>query len=204
MKHRPRWGLLSLGALIVLGLFTYPTWRKFVTLRGGSGADFANATDAQRDVFAKIRKDDSLGAAQTAYAAMLTIMPAPTSDQATPNFSAMEPIKSGDFAQIDARHMATGKATLYRLPDNTLLLRFDEFTVTNGPHLNVYLSTVAAPRTTLELNAGAQQFLVGALKGSIGSQTYNRIPTQLPLARYKSVVIYSEDLKTIYSSAPLN
>lgn len=205
MRHRPRWALIGIGALIVAALFTYPSWRGLITLRGGSGGDFANASDAQREVFAQIRKDKNggLSAAQTAYAAMLTVIPAPTQDLPTPDAAAMQPIKSGDFIQLDALHTAKGKVTLYRLVNNSLLLRFDDFSVTNGPRLNVYLSAAAAPKDTKELNLNNWQFLVGALKGSTGSQNYTRIPAELDLSPYKSVVIYSEDLKAVYSSAPL-
>ncbi len=202
MKHRPRWALLTFGALIVLTLYTYPTWRKLLTVRGGTTADYANASDDQRAIFTQMRKTPNANPA-TAYAAMLITVIAPTSDVPTPDSAAMTAIKSGDFIQIDAVHTASGHATLYRRIDNSLLLRFDNFSVTNGPNLNVYLSAADAPTTFDEMAVGQRQILIGALKGSVGNQNYTYIPPELDLSRYKSVVLFDDSLKTVYSTAPL-
>src|SRR5579859_1907119 len=138
MKSRPPWLLLGLGALVVLALFTYPTWRKVLTFRGGgSSTDYSGASSAQQDLLLQMRRTPGADP-QTVYQSMLTVVPAPTSDAPTPDPSQAQPIKSGNFVTIDAIHTATGKAILYRLTDNSLLLRFDGFSVTNGPALSVY------------------------------------------------------------------
>jgi hypothetical protein len=205
MRNRPRWFLLTLGALIVLTLFTFPTWRKFFSARPASSADFANISDNQRSLLLQLRRTPSAvpQIAQTVYAAMIVTVLAPTSDAATPDSTNAQPIRSGDFITIDPIHTAQGTATLYRLTDNSLLLRFDNFSVTNGPGLTVYLSAAAAPLTADDLATGQVQLKLGALKGTSGSQNYTRLPPELDLTRYKSVVIYSESLKTVYSSAVL-
>ncbi len=204
MKYRPRWALLFLGAVIVAGLFSFPSWRKLLTFRGvGNSADYALASDAQRQVFADMRKTPGANPA-TAYAAMLTTVVAPIADAPTPDPTNMTAIKSGDFIEIDAVHKAAGKATLFRqVNNNALLLRFDDFSVTNGLNLSVYLSTATLPKTSAEMMAGQLQLWVAPLKGTAGNQNYTRLPPDLNLTRYRSVVIYSEDLKTVYSSATL-
>jgi len=68
----------------------------------------------------------------------------------------------------------------------------------------VYLSTAVLPKTAAELQTGQSQISLGPLRGTIGSQNYTRVPLGLDLTRWKSVVIYSEDLKTVYSSATLS
>jgi hypothetical protein len=201
MRYRPRWTLLGLGAIIVALLFTYPTWRTLLTGRASTGA-FALASAAQQEVFANMSKSNREAAA-SAYVAMLTVVPAPTTEQPTPVLPDAQAIKSGDFIQIDAVHLAKGRATLYRSADGSLLLRFDDFSVTNGPQLRVYLSGTQAPRKRDELDtAGVSAFPVGALKGSLGNQQFT-IPKELKIANYKSVVIFSESLSEAYSSAPL-
>ncbi len=204
MKNRPPWLLLGLGALVVLVLFTYPTWRKFLPTRTGSGSttDFSQASAAQRDLLLQMRRTPGADPA-TVYQSMLTVVPAPTSDVPTPDSVQAQPIKSGDFLTIDPIHTASGHVTLYRLTDNSLLLRFDDFSVTNGPSLNVYLCAAESPLTAADLATGKLQLLVAPLKGSTGAQNYTRIPPELDLSRYKSVVIFSETLQAIYSSAPL-
>jgi len=206
MRNRPRWLLLTLGALIVLALFTYPTWRKFLSARQTTTADFANISADQRSLLLQLRRTPGASPqiAQTVYAAMIITVPAPTSDAPTPDSSNAQPIKSGGFVNIDAIHTATGTATLYRLADNSLLLRLEDFNVTNGPGLTIYLSAAVAPLTASDLATGQLQIKIGVLKGTTGPQNYTRLPPELDLTRYKSVVIYSELLKTVYSSAPLN
>jgi hypothetical protein len=201
MRYRPNWGLVTIGALLVLVLFTFPAWRGFVNVRLG-GQDFSDASESQRAALLQIRRTQGPNAAGTAYRSLLTIVPAPTKDRPTPDGGRFQPVKGGEFIELDAIHIARGRAVIYRnAADNSLLLRLDEFSVTNGPGLAVVLSEVAVPKTSAEVLSG-QYFRVATLKATNGNQNYE-IPPELRLERYKSVVIYSEDLKTIYSSAAL-
>src|SRR5579859_5898334 len=159
MKNRPRWFLISLGALIVAGLFTYPTWRsalKNYLASRGSSSDFSNVSPEQRDLLLQMRHTPNANP-QAVYQAMLVTVPAPTSDAPTPDPALAQPIRSGGFVTIDPIHTASGHATLYRMNDNSLLLRFDDFTVTNGPGLSVYLSANPAPLTIDDLQTGKLQ-----------------------------------------------
>jgi len=205
MRYRPRWTLLGLGAIVVALLFTYPVWRKFMTGRASAEA-FGEASDAQKEVFSKISKDKEIGreAAATIYVSMLTkVVPAPTSEQPTPVLPNAQIIRSGEFAEIDAVRTGKGDVKLYRSADGSLLLRLDDFSVTNGPDLAVYLSSAVAPKTRDELSSGGMpEFRVGPLKGNQGNQQYN-IPKELKVVNYRSVVIFSDALRVIYLSASL-
>ncbi len=202
MTYRPRWAMLGLGAVIVLLLFTYPTWRKFLVGRASSAA-FAAASDAQKEVLADISKKSGRDAASTAYVAMLTVVPAPTNEQPTPALPDAQVILTGQFSDLDALHTGKGNVTLYRSANGKLLLRFDDFSVTNGPDLHVYLSGAAAPKTKDDLSGGGvPEIDIGALKGSVGNQQF-AVPAELKIASYKSVVIYSQALAAIYSTARL-
>src|SRR5918911_1699823 len=59
---------------------------------------------------------------------------------------------SGQFTEVDSIHKGEGSATLYRLPDDRRLLRFEQFKVQNGPDLYVYLSGHPMPRSSAELH----------------------------------------------------
>src|SRR5579885_2944979 len=126
MKYRPRWSLLSFGALIVFMLFTFPIWRRILP-GTSSKSGFALANDGQREILSQMNKLGA-GVAPTVYTAMLTVVPAPTSLQPTPNLPDAQPIAKGKFdPPLDALRQSTGKVTLYRSADGSLLLRFDDF-----------------------------------------------------------------------------
>ena len=86
---------------------------------------------------------NSLGTPATAAASSAE---SPTAAPTEPPV-AVEPVilKSGEFQDIDGFHKGTGAATIYRGPDGTLLLRFEDFKVTNGPELHVVLSPYGGP-----------------------------------------------------------
>ncbi len=203
MKYRPRWLLLAIGAVMVFLLFTFPYWRKFLTGRASEVA-FAAATDPQRQVFSDISKKNGRDVALQAYAAMLTVVPAPTQEQPPPVLPDAQVILTGDFVQLDALHTANGKVSIYRSADGSTLLRFDDFTAINGPELTVYLCGSPTPKTKDDLsNTGVPEQSVALLKGTTGNQQYT-IPKELVLSRYKSVVLYSPKIEMIYSYATLH
>lgn len=195
----PRWGILILGALIVVLLFTFPVWRTLLRSATSQRA-FADASEAQREVLLK-EKDRNLAA--TAYVSLLVTVQAPTPTGA-PTALAQDAILTGKFTEIDAVHKATGRVSLYRLIDQSIILRLeDNFSVTNAPTLTMYLSGNEKPATIADLQVqGASKFVVGELLGSSGDQQFT-IPRQLPLEKYKSVVIVSESLDRVYSYAVL-
>jgi hypothetical protein len=205
MKYRPRWSLLGIGAIIVVVLFTYPQWHTFLQRRTGGGL-YPNASDAQREVLGKMNKIDPSSvpnAAPTAYVSMLTVVPAPTKEEPTPDLPDAQIILSGSFADLDALRTASGDISLYRSADGSLLLRFDNFSVANAPQLTVYLCGNAQPQLSTDLDIpGASRFPVGPLKGTKGNQQYS-LPRELTVSRYKSVVIYSDGLGLIYAFAEL-
>ena len=48
-------------------------------------------------------------------------------------------LAQGTFTDTDAFHRGSGTATVYELDDGSHILRFDSFSVTNGPDLHVFL-----------------------------------------------------------------
>ena len=134
-----------------------------------------------------------------------TVMPAANVAPAAPAATGVpaEPIAlgTGQFTEIDAVHKGEGSATVYRLPDERRLIRFETFKVQNGPDLYVYLSGHPTPRSSEELhNQGA--FEVARLKGNIGDQNYE-LPADLDLSQYQSVVIYCKRFGVVFSTAEL-
>jgi Electron transfer DM13 len=129
--------------------------------------------------------------------------PASASRPAAATLERAEPIMvaSGQFGEIDLIHKGVGTATVWQLPDGARVLRFEDFGVTNGPDLYVYLSGHPAPRDSGQLHEGAA-FEVARLKGNVGNQNYE-LPADLDLSGFSSVVIYCKAFSTVFSTAAL-
>jgi len=121
-------------------------------------------------------------------------------DETMPEMSA-EPVivADGSFIRIDAIHAAEGRAVVYALGGERLL-RFEDFRVTNGPDLHVFLSR-NVPTQTFE-GLGDNPIDLGQLKGNVGNQNYT-IPAEIDLSLYHSVVIYCVPFGVAFSSAAL-
>lgn len=107
----------------------------------------------------------------------------------------------GQWQGADSFHQAQGKALLVRLPDGRRFIRFEDFRVTNGPDLYVYLSGHPSPRTSTQLHEGGA-FEVAVLKGNIGNQNYE-LPASLDLSKFKSVAVYCKRFSVMFGSAQL-
>ncbi len=90
---------------------------------------------------------------------------------------------AGQFVGL-AGHSGTGDAGIFRNPDGSLVLRFENFDIENGPDLEVYL-VPGADQTSLPEGSIA----LGALEGNIGDQNYE-LPagTELAPGAYTALV----------------
>ena len=113
----------------------------------------------------------------------------------------MEPVMlaAGSFMGADDFHEGSGGATLYELEDGSRILRFEDFSVTNGPDLRVLLVPSSDPVTD-----GIDGYLeLAPLKGNVGSQNYE-IPPSVDLSAYGSVVIYCKPFHVLFAVASLD
>ncbi|MGI9612828.1 MAG: DM13 domain-containing protein [Acidimicrobiales bacterium] len=105
-------------------------------------------------------------------------------DEATP-LETTEPalLGAGQFVGL-AGHDGVGDAGIFENPDGSLVLRFENFDIENGPDLEVYL-VPGADQTSL----AAGSIHLGALEGNTGNQTYE-LPadTQLGSGDYTALV----------------
>ncbi len=101
---------------------------------------------------------------------------------------------SGEFVGVgDGIHDAEGIATEIRLEDGREFIRFENFKVTNGPDLFVYLAT----------DKSASDFIdIGNLKANIGNQNY-QVPDGTDLAKYNTVLIWCKAFSVLFGSADL-
>lgn len=109
-------------------------------------------------------------------------------------------LASGTFQNADSFHKGSGKALLYRLPDGEHIIRFEDFEVTNGPDLHVWLVPNGVASSS---DVGDDYVNLGRLKGNKGSQNYV-IPSDVDMSKYKSVIIWCRAFSVLFSSASLS
>ena len=107
-------------------------------------------------------------------------------------------VGEGQFVDADSFHLGEGSATIYQQGDQSVL-RFEDFSVTNGPDLHVLLATNGAPTNRSDLG---EYIDLGPLKGNLGNQNYE-IPADVDLSQYNSVVIYCMPFHVVFSVASL-
>jgi hypothetical protein len=107
-------------------------------------------------------------------------------------------VLTGDVVGADDSHRGTGTATVYELPDGSTILRLEDFEVTNGPQLHVFLAPLGADGTP-DVHAGTD---LGPLKGNIGDQNYD-IPADVALDQPLAVVVYCVPFSVTFATAAL-
>jgi hypothetical protein len=102
----------------------------------------------------------------------------------------VENLRTGVFEGL-AGHYADGTAKIIQVGDSTYL-RFEDFEVTNGPDLRVYLTSGGDVKNGLHLEK---------LKGSKGDQNY--LLENIDLQIYDTVVIYCQPFGVYFGQAEL-
>jgi len=108
---------------------------------------------------------------------------APPTTDAPPPPSGPVLLGAGQFVGL-AGHSGTGDAGIFQNPDGSLVLRFENFDIENGPDLEVYLVPGAD-----QVSLAEGSIHLGSLKGNIGDQNYELAPgTQLAPGAYTALV----------------
>ena len=102
----------------------------------------------------------------------------------------------GDFQGTDDFHFGRGEAQIIRTDAGEAILRFEDFSVRNGPDLYVYLSReTGGNRVDESLN-------LGRLKATDGAFNYT-IPAAIDVAEIKSVLIWCRQFRVLFAIAEL-
>jgi|SRR3989338_7818395 len=111
------------------------------------------------------------------------------------NKKEMAVLAGGTFREVDFIHKGSGRAMLIE-SDGQIILRFEDFEVTNGPDLYVYLAKGENP--TGDLKSLGDYIDLGLLKGSKGNQNY-----ELPNYSdgYSTVVIWCKKFGVLFTYA---
>lgn len=114
---------------------------------------------------------------------------------------ALTPIYTGRF--VGEAHKTSGRATIYKHPDGTRLLKLTDFATSNGPQLHVLLVDGHNPGSSKDFSLTAVANIdLGDLKGNQGDQSY-QLPAEAELQKFNTVTIYCERFHTNFGSATL-
>src|ERR1700691_4456314 len=123
-------------------------------------------------------------------------------DEAMPSAqgsSSPQPLVSGQFYSV--LHPTAGTATIYRMGDGSRVLRFTNFTTSNGPDVHVYMvaSDDAKDIAAVE-HAGFID--LGVIKGNVGDKNYT-LGGDLDLGKYRAVSIWCKRFSVNFGAAAL-
>lgn len=118
----------------------------------------------------------------------------PSTPAATP--AALRVVARGMFAGADDFHFGRGDALLIEVAPQRYTLRFENFSVRNGPDLFVYLSDDAGGygKTVLKL---------GGLRATDGAFNYE-VPAGTDVTRFRSAIVWCDQFSQLFATAPLH
>lgn len=113
--------------------------------------------------------------------------------------SNLQAVESGSFHSIV--HPTQGTATIYRAVDGSRVLRFTNFSTSNGPDVHVYMVAASdASDAASVLHAGFID--LGPIKGNVGDQNYTLGP-DVDLSKYRAVSVWCKRFSVNFGTAPL-
>ena len=136
--------------------------------------------------------------AMAAAGSTSTATPAATAaPAATPAATQVPPFQprvasQGEFRGADDFHFGRGQVLLIESAPGEYTLRFENFSVRNGPDLFVYLSN--------DPGGISDALLLGDLKGTDGAFNYD-VPAGTDISRFKSAVVWCRQFAVLFAAA---
>jgi hypothetical protein len=121
-----------------------------------------------------------------------TAIPATAAPTATP--FAAHTVRAGTWESADDFHYTIGDALLIEAEPGKYTLRFENFSVRNGPDVYVLLSKTN--------DYGGEPLNLGGLKGTDGAFNYE-VPAGTDVAQYKSAIIWCRQFDVLFGHAEL-
>lgn len=217
MNTRPAWGVLTLGALIVIALFFSPIWLKQFSGYIEQSVEVAPFPDEfyllsrqAQDIYLELYETNP----QMAIDLVAARLEEPVDfEEQDPQFlsevadpTQVVELLTGTFTTIDPIRLSGGTATIKRLPDGRTYVRLEELNAVNGPELHVMLTAYPRPTTREELDEMIEYEIdLGELKGNQGNQVYFITDPTFNIDNYTegSVILYSARYNLVFSYASL-
>lgn len=116
-------------------------------------------------------------------------------------FAAETQLKSGEFVGVNSNYQGEGRAVLLQDGNQQTLLFLNQFYVTPGPDLYVWLIKNPNPITAQDVK-DSPSVQLAKLKTPSGNQSY-QIPADIDMSQYGSVVIWCLEFGVLFAHAPL-
>ncbi len=189
-------GIFYLGPPMLLQkAISDPLQQALDQVQGGLTYDkFVNMVDSQRDALVTKMPQHTIDLIMEEAKKVPTTVSESMQNmisQIAPNSQSVTFSKQGDFVGLKG-HDAKGRAEIISV-GKIAFLRFENFEVTNGPDLHVYMTSYGDVTTGIDL---------GKLKGSIGDQNY--VLNGVDIKTYNIVVIYSQPFHVYIAEAKLS
>jgi hypothetical protein len=113
--------------------------------------------------------------------------------------AAEQTLATGSFHSV--LHPTQGNASIYQIADGSRILRFTNFTTSNGPDVHVYMVAADNPNDNASVQH-ADYIDLGVIKGNVGDQNYT-LGSNVDLAKYRSVVVWCKRFSFNFGYAPL-
>lgn len=104
-------------------------------------------------------------------------------------------VARGMFTGADDFHFGRGDALLIETAPQRHTLRFENFSIRNGPSLFVYLSD--SPK-----GYGGTVLKLGPLRATDGAFNYE-VPEGVDISKFKSAIVWCEQFSVLFATAPL-
>ncbi len=198
-------GITTILGVVAIGVYYFgpqmfsqkmndPIQQAFNQIQTGLTYDqFVNMTNSQRDALVQKMPQQTIVLIMDNAKKFPTTVSESMQDMISKISSTSQSVvfsKQGEFVGLD--HDAKGKAEIISV-GNITFLRFENFQVTNGPDLHVYMTINGDATTGIDL---------GKLKGSNGDQNYDL--HGIDTKTYDTVVIYSQPFHVYFAKAKLS
>ena len=106
-----------------------------------------------------------------------------------------ELIAMGELEGVDAFHTGSGQVLLLRAPDGSLILRFQDYEVRNGPGLYIYLTP--DPEGDVHADGAIELEKIKATRGFVNYD----VPADVDPTTFKAAVIYCKPFGVVFATA---
>ena len=114
----------------------------------------------------------------------------------------VQPMALASGAFVDGEHATSGTASILQLPDGSRYVRLENFSTSDGPDVQVWLTEKAAGGNDWGKYDDGVHLALGELKATDGNQNYP-IPADANLSAFTSVVIWCDRFNVAFGTAPV-
>ena len=200
-------------ALVVAGLVSYwlasPLWDEGTRLDEGLGFEVAGMpTPAATADGGGATSTPAATEAPASTASPAAASPAATSEASTPAATEAATaaataagqgslISMGELMGADMFHTGSGLVLLVRAPDGSLVLRFQDYEVRNGPDLFIYLTP--DPDGDVHVDGAIELSEIKATRGNVNYE----VPDGVDPSTFRAAVIYCRAFSVLFAHAEL-